>query len=107
MVGEDRDAAAADLASQVRALLRVVDLTVVLVDEAQVAVEHRRRLVQHLRERADRGEDRRVVRMVVDDDAGVGREAVELGVDVDRGRHVPASGDLHTVGVRPGTGRKP
>ena len=48
---------------------------------------------------ADRRERRRVRRVVVHDDRGVGPPAVQLGVDVHGGGDVPLAGDDGAVGV--------
>ena len=72
---------------------------VVLVDERELAVEDARVLVHDPRELGDRGEERRVVRMVVHHDGRVGALAVQLGVEEHGGRDVPFAFDDRAVGV--------
>ena len=99
VVGEDRDLRVADHLGEVGAELGAVDLARVVVDEAQVAVEHGPRLVDDLGQLARGREQRHVVRVVVHDDAGVLPSLVQLGMDVDRGGDVPCTLDHVPVEV--------
>ena len=89
----------ADAVGELGAERGLVDLAVVVGDEHELVGEDRRVLVHELGELADRGERGRVRRVVVHDDGGVGALAVQLGVEVHRGRDVPLAGDHGAVGV--------
>ena len=77
----------------------LVDLAVVVGDQHQLVGEDRRVLVDEVGQLADRGERRRVRRVVVHDHRGVGATAVQLGVEVDRRRDVPLAREHGAVGV--------
>ena len=96
---EQRDRRVADAFGQLGAEGRLVDLAVVVGDQHQLVGEDRRVLVHEVGQLADRRERRRVRRVVVHDDRGVGAAAVQLGVDVHRGSDVPVAGEHGAVGV--------
>ena len=73
MTHEQRDRRVADACGQLGAQVRLVDLAVVVVDEHELVGEDRRVLVHEIGELADRRERRRVRRVIVHDDGGVGR----------------------------------
>ena len=75
-----------------------VDLAGVLVDQGELAVVHAARLMEDLGQHPERGENGHVVRVVVHDDARVGAQPMQFGVDVDRGRDIPTTREHLTVG---------
>ena len=99
MADEQRDRRVADAFGQLGAERRLVDLAVVVGDQHELVGEDRRVLVHEVGQLADRGERRRVRRVVVHDDRGVGAAAVQLGVDVHRGSDVPLAVEHRAVGV--------
>ena len=99
VVREDDHRRVADPLGEVGTELGAVDLAGVLVDEARSSSNIDAGLVHELGQLADRREQADVVRVVVHDDAGVGAPLVQLGVDVDRRRDVPAAVDHLAVGV--------
>ena len=91
--------ASTDALGELGAERGLVDLAVVLGDEHHLVGEDRRVLVDEVGQLADRRERRRVRRVVVHDDRGVGAATVQLGVDVDRRGDVPLAVDHGAVGV--------
>ena len=92
-------AGAADLLGQLGAELGGVHLAGVLLHDRQVVEEHGAGLVDHVGQDAEGGQHGHVVGVVVHHDAGVGADAVQLGVDVDGGGHVPPAAGDPPVGV--------
>ena len=99
MVGEEHHRGVADAFGQIGPELGRIDLAAVLADETQLVVEHRRGLMQELRDLTDRGEHGGPVRVVVHHHASLGPTAMQFGVDVHRGRDVPTTLENLSVGI--------
>ncbi len=88
-MGQHDDARVADRISQCTTAVGGVDAACEVVVEHHLLVEHARLLVGDLGQEVHGGQQRRPVRVVVDDDACIWTGTVDLGVDEDRGRDVP------------------